>query len=308
MNIHHLELFYYVARHGGISSAVRHIPYGVQQPAVSGQILLLEQDLGTRLFERNPFRLTKAGQELYAFIRPFFENVESVGAQLRTQKVPLLRIGAAELVLREHLPAVLQRLRRLQPGMRLALRSGFDYEFERWLEERQIDFAVTALDHRPPASLRSLPLLRLPLVLLVPRKSKYRSADELWAQTLVDEPLISLPAFEPIVRVFQKGLQRHKVDWPVSVEASSLDMVTWYVTNGHGIGLSVALVTIERRAGIRVLPLPGFDPVVIAALWRGKPTPLITALLEEGRQYAREVWPQWLCDDAVRAPGGARAT
>ncbi|HEY2952632.1 MAG TPA: hypothetical protein VGK40_08620 [Verrucomicrobiae bacterium] len=27
MNIHHLELFYYVARHGGISEAVRTMPY-----------------------------------------------------------------------------------------------------------------------------------------------------------------------------------------------------------------------------------------------------------------------------------------
>jgi len=37
MNIHHLELFYYVARHGGIVPAVRNMPYGIQQPAVSGQ-------------------------------------------------------------------------------------------------------------------------------------------------------------------------------------------------------------------------------------------------------------------------------
>ena len=38
MNIHHLELFYFVAKHGGIAAAVRNIPYGIQQPAVSGQI------------------------------------------------------------------------------------------------------------------------------------------------------------------------------------------------------------------------------------------------------------------------------
>lgn len=57
MNIHHLELFYYVARHGGISSAVRQMPYGIQQPAVSSQILQLEKDLGVKLFERQPFRL-----------------------------------------------------------------------------------------------------------------------------------------------------------------------------------------------------------------------------------------------------------
>ena len=38
-NLHHLELFYHVARAGGITAAVRSMPYGIQQPAVSGQIL-----------------------------------------------------------------------------------------------------------------------------------------------------------------------------------------------------------------------------------------------------------------------------
>ena len=51
MNLHHVELFYHVAKHGGISRAVRHMPYGIQQPAVSSQILLLEQDLGVKLFD-----------------------------------------------------------------------------------------------------------------------------------------------------------------------------------------------------------------------------------------------------------------
>jgi DNA-binding transcriptional LysR family regulator len=60
MNIHHLELFYYVARHGGISQAVRKMPYGIQQPAISGQILHLEHYLGTTLFQRT---LTGRGLE-----------------------------------------------------------------------------------------------------------------------------------------------------------------------------------------------------------------------------------------------------
>ena len=37
-NLHHLELFYHVARHGGITAAARSMPYGIQQPAISGQI------------------------------------------------------------------------------------------------------------------------------------------------------------------------------------------------------------------------------------------------------------------------------
>src|SRR5205085_12276845 len=65
MNIHHLELFYYVARHGGIMEAVRNIPYGIQQPAVSGQVAQLEEQLGVTLFQRRPFSLTPAGKKLY---------------------------------------------------------------------------------------------------------------------------------------------------------------------------------------------------------------------------------------------------
>jgi DNA-binding transcriptional LysR family regulator len=76
MNIHHLELFYYVARHGGIVPAVRNMPYGIQQPAVSGQIARLEESLGTKLFNRRPFALLPPGVELYEFIRPFFDEID----------------------------------------------------------------------------------------------------------------------------------------------------------------------------------------------------------------------------------------
>src|SRR5712672_1311138 len=69
MNIHHLELFYYVARHGGISEAVRNIPYGIQQPAMSGQVIQLEEFLGVTLFHRRPFALTPPGEDLYEFIK-----------------------------------------------------------------------------------------------------------------------------------------------------------------------------------------------------------------------------------------------
>src|ERR687892_712915 len=98
MNIHHLELFYYVARHGGISEAVRNIPYGIQQPAVSAQILQLEDTLGVTLFQRRPFALTPPGEKLYEFIRPFFQNLDVVEEQIRGGSAQQIRIGASEIV------------------------------------------------------------------------------------------------------------------------------------------------------------------------------------------------------------------
>jgi len=299
MNVHHLELFYYVARHGGISRAVRAMPYGIQQPAVSSQILQLEQDLGVKLFARSPFKLTQAGEELYDFARPFFENLEAVAARLRKQSAPLLRIGAAELVLRDYLPAVVARLREQEPKLRLALRSGFQAETEQWLLEREIDLAIVPLDAKPPARLRCLRLLRLPLVLLVPKKSKIKSAAELWAQSEIEEPLICLPQSEVMSRNFRQGLKQRKVDWPQTIEASSMDLVTRYVANGYGIGLSVSLPGMAQPPQVRVLPLDDFSAVEVAALWNDEPTPLVRAVLEEAQRYVTQQWPEWAGRDKL---------
>lgn len=293
MNIHHVELFYYVAKHGGISRAARNMPYGIQQPAVSSQILLLEEDLGTKLFERTPFKLTREGEELFEFARPFFENLAPVAARLRQKAAPFLRVAASELVLRDYLPVLVGRLRQLEPKLKLGLRSGFQADMEKWLFEREVDLAIMPVDGRPPARVRSLRLMRLPPVLLVPRKSKLKSAGELWSRGQIEEPLICLPQSEVLARLFKRGLQRRGVDWPHAIEASSLDLVTRYVANGYGIGLSVAAAEVVKTPAVRVLPLEDFEPLEVAAMWNGEPTPLLSAVLEEATRYVAQQWPQW---------------
>ncbi len=297
MNVHHLELFYYVAKHGGISAAVRAIPYGIQQPAVSGQMGKLEEDAGVKLFERSPFKLTPAGARLFAHVQPFFEGIDAVADRIREASAPRLRVGAAELIIREHLHSVVDRLRSHHPQMKLALRSGFTVELESWLRAGEIDLAITPLEGRPPARLNCVRMLRMPLVLVVPRDSKLKSADELWARKEIAEPLVSVPPTEAISRIFRKGLQRRRVVWPPAIEASSLELVARYVERGYGLGVSVALPEIVGHPGVRTLPLEGFDPVEVAIMWQGEATPLIRLVLEEARRYACELWPDWVWEE-----------
>ena len=292
MNLHHVELFYYVAKHGGISRAVRHIPYGIQQPAVSSQILLLEQDLGTKLFDRQPFRLTAEGQELYELARPFFEQAETVAARLRSRRAPKLRIAASELILRDYLPPVIERLRAQHPTLRFGLRTGFQAELESWLQDGQIDLAIAPLETRPQAGLKCLPIVKLPPVLLVPKSSPLKKAAELWQQDRLEEPLICLPADEAITRVFRKGLRQLRLDWPTSIEASSTEVATQYVANGYGLGVGVDLPHVTRHPKVRVLPLPGFEAIEIVALWRPPTSPLLDALRAAIQERATELWPR----------------
>jgi DNA-binding transcriptional LysR family regulator len=296
MNVHHLELFYYVAKHGGISAAVRQIPYGIQQPAVSGQMRLLEEDAGTKLFERSPFKLTAAGARLFAHIEPFFSNLGAVKQQLGSADPPPLRVGASEVVLRTHLPAVLERLRHSHPRVRLKLRSGFDTELADWLRDGEVDLIITPMPGRPPPRTRHQRLLRLPLVMLVPKKWKLSTAEKLWANRRPEAPLISLPERESASVVFQRGLRKRGVTWPVAIEASSLDLITQYVADGRGAGVSVMLPEFLKHPRVRVLPLEDFDSLEVVAMWNGEVSPLVRALLEEGRRYTQEHWPAWASD------------
>jgi DNA-binding transcriptional LysR family regulator len=291
MNIHHLELFYYVAKHGGISAAVRHMPYGIQQPAVSSQILLLEEDLGVKLFERQPFKLTPTGVELLAFVQPFFDNLEPVAMKLRQGSAPQLRIGAPEAILRDHLPSVIQRVKQKHPELRLSVRSGLQLQLESWVRDREIDVAVLPLSRRLPKPLRSLLLLRLPLVLLVPKKSKRKSAAEFWAAGRPAEPLISLPESDALSLLFASGLKRLNVTWPVAVEASSLVVTLQYVANGDGVGVSIGVPDLVQHPQVRVLPLEGFGRLELMAVWQGEPTPVLQALLDEMQRYAAHFFP-----------------
>ena len=289
MNVHHLELFYYVAKHGGIMPAVRNIPYGIQQPAVSAQVAQLEEFLGVTLFQRRPFALTPAGEKLYDFCAPFFANLGQIAADFQGGQARHFRIGAATIVLRDHLPQLLQGMHKKFPGLRVSLREGFTAQLEELLAKDEIDLVVTLIERQPAAGFKSDIFLELPLALLVPKTSPLKSAAELWRRDKISDPLICLPATEVLTRNFQTRLTELGVEWFPAVEASSLDLVETYVANGLGLGVGVEVPQRALPANVRALPLKDFPPALIGALWRGKNTPLLDSFLDLAKQRVCEI-------------------
>jgi len=293
MNIHHLELFYYVARHGGITEAVRNIPYGIQQPAVSGQVAQLEEFLGVILFHRRPFSLTPAGDKLYKFIHPFFSNLEVIAGDLQGGEPRQIRVGASTIVLRDHLPEFLRNLRKKYPHLKITLREGYHPELESLLQKEELDLAITLIEKKLEPGIRSMALVDLPLALLVENNSPIISAEDLWRRDKIEEQLICLPEAETMCKHFQQGLRRLGVDWFTAIEVSSIDLIETYVINGFGIGLSVVVPKTELPTGIRAIPLPKnqFTPVVMGVLWLGKPSGLVQTFLDELRVRVKRLSP-----------------
>lgn len=292
MNVHHLELFYYVARHGGIMEAVRNMPYGIQQPAISGQLLQLESYLGVKLFRRRPFELLPAGTDLYEFIRPFFGELGNMEKRLRSASREILRVAAPVVALRDHLPRVLQEVRKKFPHLQLTLRAGQQPQVEAWLERQEIDFAITLLEGQGAKGLNHLPLLELPLVLLVPKASRFRTASEIFealATESLEDPLISITAVELAPRRFREFLESRSLEWPSRVEVTDLELVEVYVQSGFGIRLSLAIPGGSPAKDLRVLPISDITPLRLGAVWQGAPTAVMSTLIETLRSYVEKI-------------------
>ena len=294
MNVHHLELFYFVAKYEGITQAVRKMPYGIQQPAVSGQVLQLEEKLGVKLFNRRPFALTPAGEELYDFVYPFFSRLDDIEDKLRGEEGRHLRLAATASALRNHLPDVLETLKKREPDLRLSLREVAPSDVHALLTSQQVDVAIGVIGGKMTEGLKADPLMKIPCVLWVPVDStakswrSYIEKDPFSKTGLVGkEPLIGLPPNEVLQQLLQREFDRMGLVWPVSVEVNSTDVIRDYVARGFGVGLGIKIPGLEPPKGVKALPLTGFPPLVIGAMHQGKAKGVVQTFLGIAKEHAK---------------------
>lgn len=289
LNPHHLELFYFVARHAGVSEAARQMPYGIGPSAISRQLCRLERQIGVPLCQRRPFKLTGPGKMLFTFLRPFFEDLPDLIDTLRRGVPDLVRLAASHVVLREYMPSMVRTLRHRFPELRLTFSEGLHSQIQDWLAADQVDLAVTLLDGKTPADCQSEPLLHLPMILLVPASAEMHTASELWCRDKIDEPLICPGPGNPVHRLFFRGLRGLGVEWPASLEANSFELVESYVRDGLGIGVSLAVPGRSVGKGLRALALSKFPTVELGMIWRADPSPATLELMGELRRESKRL-------------------
>jgi len=244
----------------------------------------LEEYLGHKLFQRRPFLLTPAGERLFRFIQPFFENLELISDELRGQGAKKLRLAASTALLREYGPTLLGRLRKRLPELKLVLREADQSLAEAFLLAQEVDLAITELYNRPPSGIRTEVLLELPLVLLVHSASPLKKLSEILDQRPM--PLISVPPNSALAKTFQDGLRKRGTSWEIGIELSTLEMVQTYCAAGYGIGLSILAPGIQYGPDLRVIGLKDFPLLKIAAFWQDPLPPVPALFMEEIKKEA----------------------
>lgn len=135
-----------VARHGSIRKAADAI--NVAPSALNRQILDLEMDLGSALFERLPrgVRVTAAGEIFLAYARQTLSELKAVGSrieQLRGLVRGQVSVAAAESVAGELLPSAITQFQAAHPNVRFHVRIGAPEELVSALVADQVDLILT---------------------------------------------------------------------------------------------------------------------------------------------------------------------
>jgi DNA-binding transcriptional LysR family regulator len=286
-----------VIEHGSFSAAGKAL--GLTQPAVSRQVALLEQRLGTQLVRRSRqgVRPTEAGRILAEHAQAVADRLARAEADiaelagLRRGRVRLGSFFTAFAQLAPEIDALAQdRLPEIDVEHELVDRPT---AFER-LAAGDLDLAVVFEHdfepHPPPAGIVIQPLFADPLRVLLPARHRLAVRDavafeelasERWlrahdggAARLLDH-VLAQTRLEPRIRLAGRG------DEPVEGQV--------YVVAGAGVMLAHELNVIVDRDGIAVRPIAGRAPArfVQAAVPADPPAPAARAVLEILRELGK---------------------
>lgn len=286
IQIHRLEGFYWVARTGGYARAARAFPYPITQPAVHQQVKKLETELEVTLFERiakDRMALTPAGERLYNFVLPFFENLPGVVRSLREGDYGgELTIRTAALLLRRLMPAWIKRLHRRHPGITVHL----EETLRPALEDLRHGDADLVIDHIPeiPRDVATMHVATVRPFIVMPKDHRLAKRKRIPLSEFNQDTFISYsPGLVSRDLQFQ-ALSRQGVSPPHMLSASTADSILGLVESGLGWSLVPSLDEGGPKGkGVAVAPLtsPKIEFPIVAAWRKDTPdNPLLDAALE----------------------------
>jgi len=156
MDLHALQAFVEVARHGSFSGAAEAL--FVTQPAISKRVKALEEELATALFDRigRKTSLTEAGRALLPRAKQLLDEAEDMrrfASSLSATVSGSLVMGTSHHIGLHRLPPVLKAFRATYPAVRLDIRFMDSEQACHAVESGDLELAIVTLPSTVPDNL-----------------------------------------------------------------------------------------------------------------------------------------------------------
>jgi DNA-binding transcriptional LysR family regulator len=251
MHLHSRALRYFdmIRRCGSIREAARRLH--VSSSAVNRQLLVLEDEIGSPLFERLPggLRLTPAGEILSRHVITVLQDAERLGGELDALKG--IRRGAVDIVAVEaltvaFLPAVLEKMIARYPAVKLGVRIAGSPAAAAAVANGEADVALGFVLQRSE-SLRQLAVGRFHLGAIVAPGHPLAQQQQASFAECARYPLV-LPSPELSIHWEIRPLVASRKAKTVVLETGSFELMKALAARGVGIAF-VNRFGIERELG-----------------------------------------------------------
>jgi len=291
MDLHHIEIFYYLVKLRSFSKAAKMLR--LSQPTVSGHIKNLETELGVQLIDRIGKRVvpTEAGDVLYRAGQKFLalrdqtrQEIEGVLGNVTGS----LRIGASSIPGGYVLPSVIKMFKQEHPSAFIRLEIGNSARVTESVLAGDLHIGVVGLRSTDPR-LEIHPFMQDELVVAVPADHAWVKRKTVTVEELADEPLIVREKGPGSRHVMEERLEEAGMSFaelnPVVIAGNS-DAVRQAVKAGLGIAvLSLRAIqndiATNHLAAVRIKELPLVSNFFIVLLKGKSRLPLCRAFLEK---------------------------
>lgn len=232
-----LKYFLEVARNGSIRKAAQTL--FVASSAVNRQILRLEEELGTELFDRVPsgMRLNAAGQRLQQHVRGTLHDFHLMRTDLdalKGERKGHVSIAAMDSLLIEFLPAAVEEFSGSYPAVRYTISSAMPSDVPDRVASGENDIGICYLGKLPAAVEVVAKALFPPGVVMAPshplaRKTRIEFDD------CRGQPFIQISRLSPIHSLVQPEFSQFWDELVPSIACNSTTMAKRMIVAGRGI-------------------------------------------------------------------------
>ena len=268
MDLVQLRTFIQVAELGSLSKAADRIR--IAQPALSRQIRLLEEELGTELFTRHGrgMVITERGQQVLQHASLVMAAVNDLKAQAADRVEQLtgrVAIGMPPTVSDLISVPLVAALNGAHPKLELRLVGSFTGHLIDWLQRGEIDVAVL-YDPQATRSLRSQPLLIENLMLIGPANGVLSPIRAIPFKRLAEEHVLLPSPRHGLRNIIDRCASEAGVSLKVHIEADSFSTLKDLVQHGYGYTiLPLSAVDREIKSG-QLCAAPLIEPTPMRRL------------------------------------------
>ena len=258
MDFRHLTTFRALAATLNFHQAAERLNY--VQSTVSAHIQALEEELGTRLFDRlgKQVVLTDAGARLLPYAEHLLKVAEEARLAVAEQQelVGTLTIRATETLWTYRLPAVLHQFRLSYPHVRLLFSPSPYSELRRAVADGSVDLAFVLEELIAEPALHVEPLLPEPIYLIVSPAHPLAQRPRVSPLDLAGETLLMTEAGCAYRVHFQHQLSVAGVQPTHMLEFGSIEAMKQCAMVGMGIAVLPAIAVATELSQKKLVVLP----------------------------------------------------